>query len=114
MSTITKSNRIYKPVLQEFVYGYRQIVDNIGGIIKETGYRSNYVAKKLRIPVSTFYLKKRTKTFTLDEISQIIGMLDDEEQIENEYLLELAKSQMIDDEDDETISGDDIITMLRK
>jgi len=41
-------------------------------------------------------------------------MLDDEEQIENEYLLELAKAQMIDDEDDETITGDDIITMLRK
>jgi len=69
MSTITKSNIIYKPVLQEFVYGYSQIVDNIGGIIKETGYRSNYVAKKLRMPVSTFYLKKRTKTFKLEEIS---------------------------------------------
>ena len=114
MSTITKSNRIPKPVLQEFVNGYSQIIDNIGGIIKETGYRTNYVAKKLRIPVSTFYLKKRTKTFTLDEVSQIIGMLDDDEQLENEYLLELAKFQMIDDEDDETITGDELISMLRK
>ena len=40
-----------------------------------------------------------------DEVSQIIGMLDDDEQLENEYLLKLAKSQMIDD-DDEAITGD--------
>jgi len=114
MSTITKSNKMSKPVLQEFVSGYSQIIDNIGGIIKETGYRTDYVAKRLRMPISTFYLKKRTKTFTLSEVSQIIGMLDDDEQLENDYLLQLAKTRMIEENDDETITGDELIAMLRK
>ena len=112
MNTTTKAQRIPKPILQEFVAGYSQIVDNIGGIIKETGYRTNYVAKKLQMPVSTFYLKKRTKSFTLNEVAQIIGMLDNEENIENAYLLELAQLRMIDD-GEEIITGNELIAMLR-
>jgi len=47
---------------------------------------------------------------TINNIEDII----DDELLENEYLLKLAKSQMIDDDDDETITGDELIAMLRK
>jgi len=102
MNTITKTKRIQKPVLRDYVDGYTQIVDNIGGIIRETGYKTNFVAKKLRMPISTFYLKKRTKTFTLDEVTQIVEMLDDD--MENDYLIDLAESRL----DEETIPLEEI------
>jgi predicted transcriptional regulator len=105
MSTIIKEKRVLKPVLQEVIEDYTQIVNNIGGIIKESGYKSNFIARKLRIPISTFYLKKRTKSFTLDEVTQIVGMLDDDDDIENEYLIELAESRI----GGETISLTDMI-----
>ncbi len=105
MSTITKNRRAAKPMLQEVIEDYTQIVNNIGGIIRESGYKSNFIAKKLRLPMSTFYLKKRTKTFTLDEVTQIVGMLDDDDAMENEYLIELAESRI----GGETVSLSDLI-----
>jgi len=104
MRTITRSKRIPKPVLIEVIDDYSRIVDNIGGIIKETGYKSNFVANKLNIPISTYYLKKRTKTFTLDEVTKIVWMLDDDQNLENEYLIDLAESRL----DEETIPLDEI------
>ena len=114
MNTMTKSSSMPKPVLQDYVSGYTQIVDNISIIIKDTGYRTNFVAKKLRMPISTFYLKRRKKTFSLDEVTQIVEMLDDDEALENKYMLELAKERMMDDEDDEDITSEELKAMMRK
>jgi len=66
------------------------------------------------LPISTFNLKRRKKTFTLDEVTQIVGMLNDDEALENKYMLKLAKERMIDDDDDEDITGDELKAMLRK
>ena len=108
MSTIARSKRVPKPVLQEVIEDYSRIVDNLGGIIKESGYKSNFIAKKLRMPITTFYHKKRTKTFSLDEVTQIVDMLDDNEDLENEYLIELAESRL----GEETVPLSDVLKMF--
>jgi len=97
MSTIADIKKVHKPVLQNVISDYTLLVDNIGGIIRETGYKTNFIAKKLQLPKTTFYHKKRTKTFTLDEITQIVGMLDNDEALENEYLINLAESRLDED-----------------
>ena len=114
MDTVTKIKGMQKPALQEVINSYSVIVNNIGGIIEETGYRATFIAKKLQMPKTTFYHKKRTKTFTFEEVSQIVGMLDEDEVMENRYLLELAKSRMMDIADDEIKTGDELIDLLRK
>ena len=102
MDTLT--SKIHKPVLQKIIGDYALITSNIGGIIKETGYKTNFIAKKLQLPRTTFYHKKRTKSFTLEEVTQIVGMLDDNEKLENEYLIKLAESRL----GEETVPLEDI------
>ena len=114
VDTIKEIKGAQKPVLKNIIDSYSVIANNIDGIIEETGYRSVFIAKKLRMPKTTFYHKKRTKTFTFEEVAQIVGMLDDDEAMENSYLLELAKSEMVEDDDEEDGTGDELIAMLRR
>ena len=47
---------------------------------------------------------KSTKKFTLDEVTQIVWMLEDDRNLENEYLINLAESRL----EEETIPLDEI------
>ena len=108
MRTIVKNRRVPKPVLETVLDDYKTVVDNIDGIIKGTGYKMDFIARKMDMPISTFYMKKRTRTFTYNEVTQIVGMLDDDESVENAYLLELAESRL----NDETVGIDELLKAL--
>jgi len=116
MQTVrTKNVRMPKPYLLEVINDYFEVENNIDGIIQTSGYKNQYIANRLKLPLSTYYGKKKTKSFTSKEVFQIVRMLnDDDEASENEYLLELAKSRMMDIADDEIKTGDELIAMLRK
>ena len=92
-----------KPYLVDLLEEYIQVEKKIGDIIQSTGYKNDFIAKKLKLPISTYYTKKRTKSFTAKEVFQIVRMLDDDDADDNAALLELAKSRM----DDEFTSGAD-------
>ena len=47
---------------------------------------------------------KQTNTFTSDEVTQIVWILEDDRNLENEYLIDLAESRL----DEETIPLDEI------
>ena len=58
-----------------------------------------------------------TECKTIDEALQHLetfGLPDDDEAMENSYLLELAKSEMVEDDDEEDGTGDELIAMLRR
>lgn len=109
-TTKVKHVRMPKPYLLEVLNDYFDVEKNIDGIIQTSGYKNEYIAKRLKLPLSTYYVKKKSKSFTPKEVFQIVRMLNDDE---DTALLELAKSRMIDDDDDETITGDELIAMLR-
>ena len=115
MATATiRQTRMPKPYLLEVLSDYSEVENNIGVIIQSSGYKNQYIAQKLNLPLSTFYVKKKAKSFTSKEVEQIVRMLDDDDADDNAALLELAKSRMEDDDDDETMDGDDIINYLLK
>ena len=109
MTTIN-SVRMPKPYLLEVLNEYDEIENNIGEIIDASGYKSKFIAQKLKMPISTFYFKRRTKSFISKEIKQIVRLIDDETDEENELLLNLAKSRR----DDEKASAEDFISFLQK
>ena len=95
-----------KPYLLEVLNDYNEIEKNIPSIIRASGYRTRFIAEKLNLPISTFYFKRKTKTFTPKEVTQIVRMIDDEDDdVVNKYELELAKSRA----DDENISADELL-----
>jgi predicted transcriptional regulator len=76
-----------KCYVKEVVGDYSEIMSQINEILGQTGYKGKFIAKKLGIPESTFYQKKRRKTFSLKEMQQIVELMDDfeDDEIEDEY-----------------------------
>ncbi|MDR3094649.1 MAG: hypothetical protein LBU62_08435 [Bacteroidales bacterium] len=109
MDTTEKSRVASKSVLMNILKEYSGIIENISVIIKESGVKARYIAKRLDIPESTFYHKKRNKTFSYPEVKKIVEMLDDNDEFENDYLVELAESR----QNDEIVGVDELIKALR-
>jgi predicted transcriptional regulator len=101
-----------KDYINEVISDYQEIVSQVDEIIKQTGYKGKFIAEKMGLPESTFYQKKRQKSFTFEEIKQLVELMDDEEDddaLEDEYLLKLCKEC----ENEEAIPFDDFVAQLR-
>jgi hypothetical protein len=61
--------------MQEVVNDYKTIVNNINVMIKKSGYKPSFIADSLKLSRSAFYTKRRTNTFTIDEVDKIIELL---------------------------------------
>jgi predicted transcriptional regulator len=97
METLEKKQIAPKPVLMGVLNEYGGIIDNIGLIIDESGIKAQYIAKRLDIPESIFYHKKRNKSFSFPEVRKIVEMLGDDETFENNFLIEMAKNRLNDE-----------------
>jgi predicted transcriptional regulator len=65
-----------KSYVQGVFDDYQKIVSQINEIIGQTGSKEKVIAKKSGLPESTFYRKKRNKSFNLDEMKQIAALID--------------------------------------
>jgi predicted transcriptional regulator len=106
--------RISKNYALQALRSYADVVDNIPVLIKQSGYRVEFIAEKLQIPRSTFYSKRRDKAFSFNEMLKIITLInDDEDEISEEedmYLCEIAKQRMADPD---TVSHEQVMSILR-
>ena len=68
-----------------------------------SGYRNDFIAKKLGITNVNFSAKKNRKTFSIEEVKKIVSIIDNEE-VEDYLMI----SEMDAKKDDETISHDDL------
>jgi predicted transcriptional regulator len=96
MSELLKTTKMPKHYLMEVLGDYIEVENNIGAIIASTGYKNEYIAKKLNMPISTYYAKRKTKSFAAKDVFTIIKMLEDDERF-NYTELELMKSRSNDD-----------------
>ena len=90
-------------MIAEIVSNYENLVGNIGKLIEVSGYRNDFIAKKLGITNVNFSAKKNRKTFSIEEVKKIVSIIDNEE-VEDYLMI----SEMDARKDDETISHDDL------
>jgi len=90
-------------MIAEIVSNYENLVGNIGKLIEVSGYRNDFIAKKLGITNVNFSVKKNRKTFSIEEVKKIVSIIDNEE-VEDYLMI----SEMDARKDDETISHDDL------
>jgi predicted transcriptional regulator len=83
MNTVAKQS-YFK--LDEVLTDYFSVIENVDMIIKESGYKTSYVAKKLNMRPSTFYLKKRQRSFTPQELRCLVNIIDVDDDDDLEYL----------------------------
>jgi hypothetical protein len=107
MNELMNKTGMPKPYLLEVMADYYEVEKNIGKIIESTGYKNEYIAKKLGMPISTYYIKKRNKSFAFKEVYKIVKMLDDDTTY-NQAELELMESR----KNDEEMSAEDFKTQI--
>ncbi len=85
--------------MKEAILNYNLLVDHLGDLISVSGYRSDFIAKKLGIKPTTFSIKKQRATWTRDEVEKLLSVIENEET--EDYFLGLIMQSL---ESDETIS----------
>ena len=63
----------------DIVSNYKYLVMNINTLIDVSGYRNDYIAKKLGIPASSFSVKKNRGSFSVDDMEKIMQVIDNED-----------------------------------
>lgn len=86
-------------MMQEAVLNYKLLIDNLGNLINISGYRNDFVAKKLGIKPTTFSVKKQKATWTPDEVKKLLSVIENEET--EDYFLGLLMESI---ESDETLT----------
>ena len=94
-------------MINDIVNNYERLVMNIGQLIEVSGYRNDYIAKKLGLTNVNFSAKKNRRTFTVEEIKQIASIIDNEDV--NDFLM---MQEMDQRKDDETISHDELYKLM--
>jgi predicted transcriptional regulator len=91
----------------EIISNYKNLASNISQLIEVSGYRNDFIAKKIGILPQTFSVKKGRKSFTVDEIEKIINVIDNEE-VEDYMLLEIMRSR----KNEENLTKDEFNALL--
>ncbi|MDQ6844150.1 MAG: hypothetical protein M3Z92_07345 [Bacteroidota bacterium] len=88
---------------QSVVIQYKNLLQKVGDIIEVSGYRHDYIAKKMGISPQNFSAKKNRSSWTPDELEKLLGIVDNEE-VENYLMLETMRSL----KNEETISFEEL------
>ena len=86
-------------MMQEAVINYKMLLEHISDFIEMSGYRNDFIAKKLGIKPTTFSVKKQRATWTPHEVEQLLTVIENEET--EDYYLGLVMKGL---EADETLS----------
>ncbi|RYJ40044.1 MULTISPECIES: hypothetical protein [Flavobacterium] len=99
-------------MIQEII-AYKNIVDNIEGLMEKSPYKKNYIIEKVGIPSPTFYRKLKTQSFTPDEVLSIAKILSPEEnfRLELKADIEQAKREL---EEGNFITHEDMLLELKR
>ncbi|MDQ2718635.1 MAG: hypothetical protein M3Z26_02560 [Bacteroidota bacterium] len=73
---------------------YNAIKDNITKIISLSGYKNEYVAKKIGLTPQNFAIKKLRKNWSVDEIKKIVEVITEpNEDAMDALMLEIMRSR---------------------
>lgn len=91
------------------VIEYKNLLRHISYIIEISGYRNDYIARKLGIKPQNFSVKKQRASWSPDEVEKLLSVVDNED-VENYLMLEEMRSR----KDNETITFDEYKKVIAK
>lgn len=90
---------------------FKAIKNNMAKIVGVSGYKNEYIARKIGMSAQNFAVKKQRGTWTPDELEKIVEVLTKpNEDVENALMLEIMRSR----KDDETIPYDEHKKIVNK
>jgi predicted transcriptional regulator len=61
--------------MQDIVQDYKKIVSNMDLMIKNSGYKSSFIADSLKLSQSAFYAKRKNNNFIVEEVGKTVELL---------------------------------------
>lgn len=83
----------------QIVSSYKRLLNNVSEIIDISGYRNDYIAKKMGLKPQNFSTKKQRGNWTPDELEKLLSVIANED-VENFLMLEEMRNR----KEDETIT----------
>lgn len=87
----------------DVIVAYEALVNNINELIDVSGYRNDYIAKKIGMTPLNFAMKKSRKSFKIEELKKIIQVIENEDT--QDWLL---LQQMRAFRDEETVTFEEL------
>ena len=88
---------------------YKRLLSNVADLIDISGYRNDYLAKKLGLKPQNFSVKKQRASWTPDEVEKLLAIISNED-VEEYLMLEEMGSR----KDDETITFEEYKKVIAK
>ena len=70
---------------------YKRLLSHIADIIDVSGYRNDYIAKKIGLKPQNFSVKKQKASWTPDELEKLLKIIDNDD-VEDYLMMEHMRS----------------------
>ena len=60
----------------QIIKDYKNLLVSVDAIIKESGFRINYITEKMNMPSVTFYHKRKNAGFTISEMERLFEIIN--------------------------------------
>ena len=77
--------------MYQIVSNYQNLVKNLGELIQVSGYRSDYLAKKIGMKPANFSQKKQRGNWSIEEVEKLMKVMVNED-TENYLMLQLMRA----------------------
>ena len=96
-------------MLLQIASQYKTLLQFLPEMIDVSGYRNDYLSKKLGINAATFSAKKQRGNWSADEVVRLMSIIENED-VEEFLMLQLIREQ----KEEETISADEFRKQIKK
>jgi uncharacterized protein YjcR len=96
-------------MLSEIANNYKTLLHLLPELIDISGYRNDYLSKKMGLNPATFSAKKQRGNWSTDEVVKLMSLIENED-VEDHLMLQLMRES----KDDETISADEFRKEIKK
>jgi len=96
-------------MVTEIANNYKTLLQLLPELINISGYRNDYLSKKMGLTAATFSAKKQRGNWTPDDVVLLMKIIENED-VEDYLMLQLMRAA----KDDETISADEFRKEINK
>jgi len=96
-------------MITEIVGNYKTLLHFLPELIDVSGYRNDYLSRKMSMTPATFSAKKQRGSWSVDDIVKLMSIIENED-VEDYLMLQIMRAA----KNEETVSADEFRIEIKK
>jgi hypothetical protein len=96
-------------MLTDIANNYRTLLQVLPDLIDVSGYRNDYLSKKMGLAAATFSAKKQRGNWSADDVVKLMSIIENED-VEEYLMLQMMRAG----KEDETVSANEFRKEIKK